>query len=147
MDLIELTGRWPALRPIVAHLGRSYNPYYLEEGLKQLGGRCAWLYDFSAVANPEVHRLALRAIPHERLCFGLDNPLMLARGYYDFPAPDRYAVHIHGYNLDRADHPPLAYHILLAFRQAAVEEGLSRDSVRKIFHQNAFELLNGRPQP
>ena len=143
-DLIELTDRWPDLRLIVAHLGRSYNPYYLEEGLKQLAGRCAWWYDFAAVANPEVLRLALQAIPHERICFGLDNPLMLARGYYDFPAPDRYAVHIHGYNLESADHPPLAYQILLAFRQAALETGISRDSVRKILYQNAFDLVNGR---
>ena len=66
---------------------------------------------------------------------------MLARGYYDFPAPDRYAVHIHGYNLDSADYPPLAYQILLGFRQAAERVGLSRASIEKIFYQNAHSLL------
>lgn len=141
-ELVELADRWPHLRVIIAHLGRSYTRLYLEEGLKLLGGRCDWWYDFSAVANPEVHRLALEAVPHERLCFGLDNPLMLARGYYDFPAPDRYSVHFRDSTPDGASQPPLAYQILLGFRQAAQELGLSRESIQKIFYQNAVNLLS-----
>jgi len=144
-QLKEVTQTYPALRLIVAHLGRSYNPLYLEKGLELLGGAGDWWYDFSAVTNPEVHKLALRAIPHDRLCFGFDNPIMLSRGYYEFPTPSSYTMHIHGYNLESADYPPLAHQILKGFKEAAEAVGLSRESVRKIFFDNAMDLLAAKP--
>ena len=146
-DLVHIADRYPGMRLVIAHFGRSYTPWYLKRGLEALGGRHPWWYDFSAVTNPEVFRLALQEIPHERICFGFDNPLMLSRGYYDFPAEDRYQVHIHGYNLASPDHPPLAYQILLGFRKAALELGMSRESLQKVFHDNAFSVLNGRNAP
>ncbi len=140
-DLIEITGKYPSMRIIVAHLGRSYNPIYLEKGLEHLGGVCNWWYDFSAVTNPEVHRLALASIPHERILFGTDLPIMLARGFYDFPTVDKYVAHIEGINLEPAGHPPLVYQILSGFRQAALDLKLSRESIGKIFYDNAKNLL------
>lgn len=146
-DLIQIANQYPGMRLVVAHFGRSYTPMYLEKGLEALGSKDLWWYDFSAVTNPEVFRLALQNIPHERICFGFDNPLMLSRGYYDFPAADRYQVHIHGYNLASDAHPPLAYQILLGFKKAAVDLGISRASLQKIFHTNALAVLGGDIPP
>ena len=140
-ELLRISERWPSVRLIIAHLGRSFNPMYLEKGLELLNGACPWHYDFSAVTNPEVLAMALAAIPRTRLCFGLDNPVMLSRGYYEFPSPDRYAVHINGYNLDDPAQPPLAYRILLGFKEAAQELSLSREEVQQIFLQNACDVL------
>ncbi len=146
-DLIYIAARYPGMRLVIAHFGRSYTSMYLKKGLDALGGRAPWWYDFSAVTNPEVFRLALQQIPHDRICFGFDNPLMLSRGYYDFPSEDRYQVHIHGYNLPSANYPPLAYQILLGFKQAAMDLGLSGESLEKIFHHNALTVLTGRGTP
>lgn len=140
-DLLALSEDYPGMRLVVAHLGRSYNPYFLEKALAALNGRHPWWYDFSAVTNPEVFALALAAIPHERICFGLDNPLMLSRGYYEFPAPDRYQTRICGINLAETEHPTLAYQILLGFKKAAVKAGISPASLQRIFHDNACEVL------
>lgn len=146
-ELLRVTDRWPNIRLIIAHFGRSYTPLYLEQGLKLLNGACPWWYDFAAVTNPEVFELALEAIPHDRICFGLDNPIMLSRGYYSFPAPDKYAVHIQGYNLDDATQPPLAYQIVLGFKKAAEKYQLSRESLDRIFYRNAEDVLGGNAEP
>jgi uncharacterized protein len=140
-DLLDMAQRYPGMRLIIAHFGRSYTPWFLEKALEFLGDNHPWWYDFSAVTNPEVFHMALEQIPHERICFGFDNPIMLSRGFYDFPAADRYRVHIHGYNLVSPDHPPLAYQILLGFKQAATRLGISRSSLQKIFHDNACSVL------
>ena len=141
-DLQELSQTYPKMKLVIAHLGRSFNPVYLERGLDMLDGQCRWWYDFSAVTNPEVFRVALERIPRDRLCFGSDLPLMLARGYYDFPSPDSYEVHINGYNMEDPNHPPLVYQILSGFKQAAEDLNLSRQEIKSIFHDNAMNLLN-----
>ena len=143
-DLLDLEWRYPGMRLIIAHLGRSYNPSYLNQGitlLEKAGNQGRWNYDFSAVANPASIRLALEKIDHHRICFGLDTPIVFARGYYEFPTETTYAVHIHGYNLDAPSHLPIAYQILDAFRQAAQAVGLSRGSIERIFHGNAEDLF------
>jgi uncharacterized protein len=143
-DLLALAERWPGMRVIVAHLGRAYNAWYLEQGLDLLAqaGRAGnWYYDFSAVANRASLRVALARIPHERLCFGLDTPVAFARGYYTFPTDRSYRVHLHGYNLEAPDHLPVAYQILQAFRDAAQDVGLTRASIECICHRNADRLI------
>ncbi|OPZ09078.1 MAG: Amidohydrolase [candidate division BRC1 bacterium ADurb.BinA292] len=142
-DLLQLAADYPAMRLIIAHLGRAYNPIYLERALERLDGRHPWWYDFSAVVHPGTHRLALQSIPHERICFGFDNPIMLARGYYEFPTESTYRVRMHGIDLDEADYPPLAYQILKGFKEAAESVRLDRASLERILFQNAWDLVHG----
>jgi len=139
-DLLELKGRYPNVRLIVAHLGRSYNPIYLREGLDQLGGEIPWHFDFSAVMNVEVFRIALSEIPSGKLLYGSDLPILAARGYRTWPSPRSYMTHIVGYNCE-GDYPPLLYQELMAFRDACGECGISRGEVEDILWNNAFGLL------
>ena len=80
-ELREILRRYPRVPVIVAHLGRSFCPYYLREGLRLLGPDARDLYfDTSAVINPETFELAFGELPVERILFGTDMPILLWHG-------------------------------------------------------------------
>ena len=80
-ELREILRRYPRVPVIVAHLGRSFCPYYLREGLRLLGPDARGLYfDTSAVINPETYELAFGELPVERILFGTDMPILLWHG-------------------------------------------------------------------
>jgi uncharacterized protein len=79
-ELHEIRELFPRLRIIIAHLGRSFTPYYLEEGLRKLGGAEGFHFDLSGVLNPKVHDIAFRRIPFSRLLYGSDMPIFLWHG-------------------------------------------------------------------
>jgi len=80
-ELREILQRYPRVPVIVAHLGRSFCPYYLREGLRLLGPDARGLYfDTSAVINPETYELAFGELPVERILFGTDMPILLWHG-------------------------------------------------------------------
>jgi predicted TIM-barrel fold metal-dependent hydrolase len=80
-ELREILERYPRVTVIVAHLGRSFCPYYLREGLRQLGRDAEGLYfDTSAVINPATYELAFDRLDPERILFGTDMPILFWHG-------------------------------------------------------------------
>ncbi len=80
-ELREIRDRYPRVTVIVAHLGRSFCPYYLREGLRQLGRDAEGLhFDTSAVINPETYQVAFDSLPAERILFGTDIPILFWHG-------------------------------------------------------------------
>ncbi len=138
--LLEVRGRYPNISLIVAHLGRSYNPVYLRKGLDQLGGEIPWHFDFSAVMNPEVFKIALSEIPTGKLLYGSDLPVLAARGYRTWPSAESYKTYIVGYNCE-GDYPTLLYQEMMAFKKACEECGISETQVEDILWNNASDLL------
>ncbi len=80
-ELREILQRYPRVVVIVAHLGRSFCPWYLREGLRQLGPDAEGLYfDTSAVINPATYELAFDRLSAERILFGTDMPILFWHG-------------------------------------------------------------------
>jgi predicted TIM-barrel fold metal-dependent hydrolase len=79
-ELLEARQSFPQVTIIVAHLGRSFCPYYLDRGLSQLGSVEGLLFDLSGVMNPAVLDIAFDRIPPTNILFGSDMPIFLWHG-------------------------------------------------------------------
>lgn len=80
-DLRTIIERYPDLRLVLAHMGRSFNVAFLREGLDKLGDAVNRLYfDTAAVLNPEVYALAFEKLRPDQILFGTDMPFMLWHG-------------------------------------------------------------------
>lgn len=80
-ELLELRQKFPDVRIIIAHYGRSYNVEVIEKAYSEMGTDMNGFYfDCAAVVNPAVHRFMLENLPQDRIFFGTDMPLLLWHG-------------------------------------------------------------------
>ncbi len=79
-ELLEMRDRYPDITIIIAHLGRSFCPVYLDTGLNKLGDAQGFYFDTSAVINPDVYTIAFDNIPPENILYGSDMPITLWHG-------------------------------------------------------------------
>jgi predicted TIM-barrel fold metal-dependent hydrolase len=79
-ELHQARQEFPDTRIIVAHLGRSFCPYYLREGLRKIGDVQGFRFDLSGVMNPEVLDIAFTRIPSQNILYGSDMPIFLWHG-------------------------------------------------------------------
>ena len=80
-ELRDIRQKYPEVRIIIAHFGRSFCPYYLRTGLELLGSDGGGFYfDTTAVINPETYDLAFSRISSERILFGTDMPILFWHG-------------------------------------------------------------------
>ena len=80
-ELLELRQKFPDVRIIIAHYGRSYNIEVIEEALREMGSDMkGFWFDCAAVVNPAMHRFMLEHLPQERIFYGSDMPLLLWHG-------------------------------------------------------------------
>ena len=79
-ELKQIRQNYPDLVIIIAHFGRSFCPFFLEEGLGKLGNAEGFFFDTSAVLNPEVYDIALTQLDPEQILFGTDMPITLFHG-------------------------------------------------------------------
>lgn len=80
-ELKEIRQRYPQVTVIVAHLGRSFCPWYLREGLRRLGRDAEGLYfDTAAVLNPATYELAFDRLDPARILYGTDMPILFWHG-------------------------------------------------------------------
>lgn len=152
-ELHRICERWPALKLVVAHLGRAYCPPTAEQGLAQLRDCPNLRYDISAAANADVFELALRLVGARRLVFGSDLPAVAfrARRYCE---GDNYVNVVrrttftdsHLRPADDGERDTITFYLyeqIAAFRAAAERVGLSRADVEDVFRNNAERLLHG----
>lgn len=147
-EIKKLRQRWPEIRVIIAHLGRSYTLPHAKQALAQLADDEGLWFDNSAVLNPEVHRYALETLGPQRILYGTDNPIFYMRGRRRWEG-ERYINHTsYPFYFNTNREPPeieagytlYMYEALRAIRTAAEQIGLSRDDIESIFHGNAKRL-------
>jgi len=148
-EIRTLCRRYPGVKLVIAHLGRSYTLAQAEESLPLLADQERLFFDVSAVLNPDVLRLALATFGPERILYGTDNPIMYMRGRQQWR--DRQYVNRTDYpfhfNREReapeveAGYTLYMYEALRALREACDGLGLGRDQVEAIFHGNARRLI------
>ena len=79
-ELRELRERYPHVRIVIAHFGRSFCPIYLSEGLRKLGDTAGFYFDTSGVINPAVYDIAFSCIDPSTILFGTDMPIFFWHG-------------------------------------------------------------------
>ena len=96
-ELLQLRQQYPDIAIIIAHMGRSYCPATLRQGLDKLGRHAnEFHYDCAAVLNPAVLSLALERLDHDKIHYGTDLPVFWWHGRRRW-TEDRY------FNLARED--------------------------------------------
>lgn len=80
-ELLELRQKFPDVRIIIAHYGRSYNTEVIEAAWREMGSDMkGFWFDCAAVVNPAMHRFMLEHLPQDRIFYGSDMPLLLWHG-------------------------------------------------------------------
>ena len=80
-EICEIADEFPDLKLVLAHFGRSFNPYYFIEGARKLGTTLKHLYfDTAAVLNPQVYQAAFERLETRQIIFGTDMPIMMWHG-------------------------------------------------------------------
>lgn len=157
-DIGEIRRRYPNIKLIIAHLGRSYTLPHAQEGLLPLVEDTGIFFDNSAVLNPAVHDLALRHIGPDRILYGTDNPVFYMRGRRQWKGKtyiNRTDYPFH-FNAERespeieATYTLYMYEALKAIKDTCQELGFGTEQVEKIFYGNARRLIDdvrARTQP
>lgn len=148
-EIQEIRKRYPMVKVVVAHFGRSYTLPHAEEGLTPLAEDPSIYFDNSAVLNPEVHRFALETIGSERIIYGTDNPIFYMRGRRQWDGRtyrNRCSYPFH-FNKDReapeieATYTLYMYEALKALKDACNDLNLGKEAVEAMFHDNAARLI------
>lgn len=149
-EVKEIRRRYPDLKLVIAHLGRSYTEPHAREGLLPLAEDPGIHFDQSAVLNPAVYRIAMEHIGPKRILFGTDNPIFYLRGRRQWK--ERQYINRTSYpfmfNTERetpeveASYTLYMYEALKALKDACVEFGISCEDVERIFHGNAQAFID-----
>lgn len=142
--------RYPNVRLVIAHLGRSYTLPHAQESLPHFRHDPGLYFDCSAVLNPDVLRFALETIGPNRFLYGTDNPMFYMRGRrcWQGRTYTNHTDHPFHFNQQRepdeveARYTLYMYEALAALRRSCEELSLSAGEVQAIFHDNAYNLIN-----
>ena len=148
-ELLEARDRYPNVTIIIAHLGRSYCPYYLREGLRKMGDPGGFYFDTTAVVNPEVYDIALTGIPVENIIYGSDMHVLLWHGKREWTewSYKNFARESFSWNTDRKSPEEEEQYTLFLYEQmksildAIDRHGLSVEHKNGIFLGNAQRAL------
>lgn len=161
-EVTEIVTQYPALRVVVAHLGRHF--IATEESAAAFNSLACYTnvyVDTSMITSVEVHKQALTAFGPQRVLFGTDEPFNCLR-YTEYMHPNlgRRVVSTYPYRwLDEqqrrefghlAVHAPLVHwQLLLALKQALEDLYGTGDEMQHakhcIFYENALRVFPLQP--
>lgn len=146
----ELRRRYPNIKLVIAHFGRSYTLPHAEEGLLPLLDDEGILFDTAAVLNPAVHELALKRVGADRILYGTDNPFFLMRGRRQWKDKTYINRTSHPFYFNKEREAPeieakytlYMYEALRAMKESCDKAGLGSEAIHKIFYGNARRLID-----
>ena len=150
-DLARLTKEYPRVQWQLAHCARAFAPWIIERAVGRLREMPNICYDVSAVCDVSVFWILFKRERIKRIFFGSDGvEAGFAHGKYF--AFGRGWTHVYDDDIRRLSvahcesEPTLVvYESLRAIRRAADMAGLSTDDVKKLFSENASNLIMTRP--
>ncbi len=148
-EILEIADTYPAIRFIVAHIGRAYCLPAAKKGLPLLADRPQIHFDTAANLNADVFQYALETVGPERILFGSDLPVTLMRGVREH-AGESYVNYTDGpysWNTNRkgpeeeAHYTYYLYEELRALIKAVQRTGLGSEAMARIMYSNSARLL------
>jgi len=148
-DLLTAREKYPDATIIIAHLGRSYCPYYLEEGLRMMGDPGGFYFDTTAVINPDVYDVAFDSIPSGNILYGSDMHVLFWHGKREWDRKNYYNItrEEYSWNTNRrspeeeAGYTLFLYEQMKAILDAMEKHGFSQSQKSDIFGDNAMRAL------
>ena len=152
-EVKEIRRRYPGVKLIIAHFGRSFTEPHALEALPMLAEDDGIYFDSSAVLNPAVHRVAMRCFGPRRILYGTDNPVFYMRGRREWRARayinhTSYPFH---FNTERepaeveAKYTLMMYEAIRAMKGVCEEMRIGREGVEAMFGGNARRLIEKPP--
>lgn len=147
-DLLRFCDRYPNARWVLAHCARSYSDWPIEKAAKHLKGLPNVWYDTSSVCEADAIEALYRGVGVERVMYGSDDiPVGVLRGkYIAFGYAWGYLSETnHSINLSSCEGRMTftRYEQLRAMRRAAKRLALTEDQNRAVFHDTAWQLVEG----
>lgn len=149
-EVIELCEECPDARVILAHVGRSYGPWYIEQAIGDLRELGNLYYDIAALDDADTIACILENVPHTRLLFGTDLPITAHRGKHlcvnrqcIFLTRQRFAWSVSSERPGELNLTFFAYETVRALRRACERLGLGPREVEDICYGNARRLVDG----
>ena len=149
-ELLELRQRYPDIKIVVAHFGRSYAIDTIDRGMAALGDHLNdFHWDMAAVLNPAVLDRMFAKVNLDHVYYGTDLPVFLWHGKRRWD-PDQY------HNLAREDFPwnlheegpekesrytYFLYEQMKNILDVADAIGAGKQLIDKLFYQNAEKLM------
>lgn len=147
-DLEEVCTEYPRAKIILAHVGRSYGRYFLEQAVDRIKGLENLYLDVAAVNEGEVVERLLEHVALSRVLYATDLPIALIRGKHlcvgrqcIFVTEESFAWSLSGKGPTRVQCTTMAYETVRALQWACEQRGLSRADVEKIFYGNGKGLV------
>lgn len=144
-DLIRICRAYPKARIVLAHIGRSYGPYFLEKAIDKIKGLKNLYYDLAMVNDGEVIELLLENVSPSKVIYGTDIPIALERGKHlcinrqcVFITRKKFAWSISDKDLECTY---FVYETIRALKWATKRKRLSSKEIEDIFYNNAKSLL------
>lgn len=149
-EVREIRARYPDIKLVIAHFGRSYTEPHAREGLLPLADLEGLYFDCSAVLNPAVYRIALEHLGPERILFGTDNPMFYMRGRRQWEGRKYINRTSHDFYFNTDREPPeveakytlYMYEALKAFKEACEDVCVGPEAVEQMFYGNARRLID-----
>ncbi|MBM4083030.1 MAG: hypothetical protein FJ278_25200, partial [Planctomycetes bacterium] len=144
-----IANRYPRVKLVIAHVGRSYCPAYAAFGLPRLSECPSLYFDIAAVLNVETYHILFNEVSADRVLWGSDLPIVLMRGKQECHG-DQYVNFVRGdyvWNVNRKlpevenRYTFFMYEALLALRRGIEQAGLGKDAARQILCENATMLM------
>ncbi|MCU6709071.1 amidohydrolase [Paenibacillus sp. J5C_2022] len=155
-QMLEIERKYPAVKLIIAHVGRAYCPEDVGDAFDLLAETRNMVFDFSANTNSHVFRELIKAVGPKRILFGSDLPIVKMRmkrycengryvnvvpkGLYGDVSGDPNMREVEGREAEELSF--FMYEEIDAFRVAAEAEGLTKRDVEDIFYSNAKALID-----
>jgi predicted TIM-barrel fold metal-dependent hydrolase len=148
-ELLEARQAYPSVTIIIAHFGRCFCPAYLREGLDRLGA-ADFYFDTAAITNPQVYDVAFDRIPHDRILYGTDMPVLFFHGKQEWTERTYRVLCRENFPFNEGSHRPAeeeAQYTLFLYEQmrnildAMDRHGFSEKDRKAIFWDNALAAL------
>jgi glutamate-1-semialdehyde 2,1-aminomutase len=152
-DVARLCEKHPDARLVLAHCGRSYGPYFIEQAIDVLKGLPNLIFDVSAVDDPETIEVVLENVSHKRLIYGSDLPVTLLRGRH--LCVNRKCFFLTEKPCPNSVYPPkgfdfpmtfMLYETVRAIIRAWRKRELPRRALDDIFFRNTARLIGLKPK-
>jgi len=147
-EVRELCEECPNGRIVLAHIGRSFGPWFIEQAISDLRSLPNLYYDIAAVDDADAMEVVLREVGHERLLFGSDLPYAAEHGKHlcvnrqcFFLTRDKRPWSVSSDVPGRLRLTFMAYETLRALKRACERVGLGRDAVADICRDSARGLI------
>ena len=155
-QMLEIERRYPAIKLIIAHVGRAYCDEDVGNAFEVLSETKNMLFDFSANTNRFVFTQLIRTVGPKRILFGSDLPILRMRtrricengnyinlvpkGLYGDVSGDRHMREVAGEEADELTF--FLYEEIDAFCYAAEAAGLHKPDIEDIFFNNASKIFH-----